>query len=164
MKTSFLLCLVLMGLSMNSLAKDATFPEEEPMLSLTVPDDWESEWEEGRLYIVSDEDDNVVVEVSALEATKKEGEKAIEEMKKSVEEGFQNVKFDPMQQGGANNVGLFLFNATGEDDQGQANLNVMVVSNGDNDQLFMVFIAASDTGLKRYSEEISAMIQSLKKL
>lgn len=164
MKTTLLICLALLGLSLTSFAKDATYPKAEPVISLAVPEGWEMEWEDDLLYLRADDDDNVVVEVSALKATKQEGAKALEEMKATVQESFKNVEWKPMQEGGSNNVGIYILNATGEDDSGKANINAIMVTNGDNDKLFMVFVAASPEGSKEYGAEIDALLKSLKKI
>jgi hypothetical protein len=116
------------------------------------------------LYLHSDDDDNVVVEVSALKATKKEGAKALEEMKNTVQEAFKNMEWKPMQEGGSNNVGIYILNGKGEDDQGKANINAIMVTNGDNDKLFMVFIASSPEGSEKYGADIDALLKSLKKI
>lgn len=164
MKSTLLLCLSLLGMTSLALAeKSAGFPKAEPVISIAVPEGWEVEYKDDNLY-VSTEDEGVIVEVSALEATKKEGAKALEEMKKSVQDAFKNVVFKPMQEGGSNNVGLYIINATGEDDEGKANLNAIMVTNGDNDQLFMVFIASSPEGSQKYGEGIAAILASIKKV
>jgi hypothetical protein len=38
------------------------------------------------------------------------------------------------------------------------------VTNGDNEQLFMVFIAASDEGAQKFGEGIDGLLKSLKKI
>jgi hypothetical protein len=81
-----------------------------------------------------------------------------------VKETFKNVEFKPMQEGGANNLGLYLLNGTGEDEQGKAKLTAILVTNGDNEQLFMVFIAASDEGAQKFGEGIDGLLKSLKKI
>jgi hypothetical protein len=164
MKTTLLLCLAFLGLSLTSFAKDATYPKAEPMISMSVPEGWEAEWEEDLLYLRADDEDNVVVEVSALKATKQEGAKALEEMKATVQEAFKNVEWKPMQEGGSNNVGIYILNGKGEDDQGKANINAIMVTNGDNDKLFMVFVAASPEGSEKYGAQIDALLKSLKKI
>ena len=164
MKTTLLICLALLSLSLTSFAKDATYPKTEPVISLAVPEGWEMEWEDDLLYLHSDDDDNVVVEVSALKATKKEGAKALEEMKNTVQEAFKNMEWKPMQEGGSNNVGIYILNGKGEDDQGKANINAIMVTNGDNDKLFMVFIASSPEGSEKYGADIDALLKSLKKI
>lgn len=163
MKTLLLLASVLSFAVSPLFAEDAGFPQKSPVLSIAVPEGWEAEHEEGKLYITAGDDD-VVVEVSALKATKPEGAKALEEMKKSVQEAFKNVEFKPMQEGGSNNVGMYILNGTGEDDQGKANLSAILVTNGDKDQLFMVFVAASPEGSKEFGEGIDALLKSIKKI
>jgi hypothetical protein len=163
MKIALLLLTVLAFTSLPLMAEDASFPKSNPVLSMTVPEGWEAEFEDDKLYLIAGDED-VVVEVSSLKAPKAEGAKALEEMKASVKEAFKNVEFKPMQEGGSNNLGFYLLNGTGEDDQGKAKLTAMLVTNGDNDQLFMVFIAASEEGSQKFGEGIDALIKSLKKI
>lgn len=164
MKNCFYILLAMFGLSLTTSAKDATYPKAEPVISLAVPEGWEMEWEDDLLYLHSDEDDSVVVEISALKATKQEGAKALEEMKTTVQESFKNMEWKPMQEGGSNNVGIYILNGKGEDEQGKANINAVMVTNGDNDKLFMVFIAASPEGSEKFGTAIDALLKSLKKI
>jgi hypothetical protein len=163
MKIALLLITVLAFTSLPLMAEDASFPKSNPIISMTVPEGWETEFEDDKLYLIAGDED-VVVEVSSLKATKAEGAKALEEMKNSVKETFKNVEFKPMQEGGANNLGLYLLNGTGEDEQGKAKLTAILVTNGDNEQLFMVFIAASDEGAQKFGEGIDGLLKSLKKI
>ena len=160
-KALFLIASLLLS-SVSVLAEDIGFPKSKPMIAMTVPDGWEAEYEEDKLYLRAGDED-IVVEVSALKAPKAEGAKALEEMKESVKEAFKNVEFKPMQEGGSNNLGFYILNGTGEDDQGKAKLTAILVTNGDNDQLFMVFIAASEEGLKEFGEDVDALLKSLQK-
>ncbi|WP_395715344.1 hypothetical protein [Prosthecobacter sp.] len=164
MKSCLHILLACFALSLNAFSKDMTYPKAEPMISLSVPEAWETEWEDDLLYLRADDDDNVVVEVSALKATKQEGAKALEEMKTVVQDAFKNVEWKPMQEGGSNNVGIYILNGKGQDDQGMANINAIMVTNGDNDKLFMVFIAASPKGSEMHGAAIDALLKSLKKI
>lgn len=164
MKIRYLLIAAVLGLFDAAIAEDATYPKVDPVISIAVPEGWATEWEDDLLYLRSDDDDHVVVEISALKATKQEGAKALEEMKETVGEAFKNLEWKPMQEGSSNNVGIYLLNGTGEDDHGKANINAIMVTNGDSDELFMVFIAASDEGSKEFGAEIDAMLKSLKKI
>lgn len=165
MKNSLFCSLLLfIGMTLTTLAKDVGFPKDEPVISLSAPEGWKTRREEGRLYLTTADGSSVIVEVSALKATKKEAAKALAEMKASVAEAFKNVEYDPMQEGGSNNVGLYILNGTGEDDDGKAVLNVIMVTNGDTDELFMVFIAATTEGSKKHGEDITAILSSIKKL
>lgn len=164
MKTVLLLSLALLLNVLPANAKDAGFPKASPVISVAVPEGWKTRYDEGNLYVTTKDELSVVVEVSALKASKAEGAKALEEMKKSVGEAFKNVKFEPMQQGGSNNVGLYILNGTGEDKDGKVNINAIMVTNGDDDKLFMVFVAASPEGSKEFGDDIAAVLSSIKKL
>ena len=155
---------VLVSLTNPGHAKDSTFPKGAPMISIAVPEGWKKTYEDDRLYIRTEDDLSVVVEVSALEASKKEGAKALEEMKASVKSAFKNVTFKPMEEGSNNNVGLYIINGSGEDEDGQVYINAIMVTNGDNDQLFMVFIAAAKEGSEKYGSEIKMILNSIRKL
>ncbi|MES2599151.1 MAG: hypothetical protein V4662_27740 [Verrucomicrobiota bacterium] len=164
MKNS-LICTLLLSLTMTVLAtaKDVGFPKAEPAVSLDKPEGWKSKFEEGRLYVTTDDDESVIIEVSALKTSKQKGAEALAEMKASVEETFKKVEFKPMQEGGSNNVGLYILNGSGEDEDGKAVLNAIMVTNGDNDDLYMIFIASTPEGSKEYGEEIGAILASIKK-
>ena len=69
-----------------------------------------------------------------------------------------------MQEGGSNNVGIYILKGKGEDEHGKANINAVMVTNGDNDKLFMVFIAASLEGSEKFGTAIDALLKSLKKI
>lgn len=145
-------------------AKDAGFPQGKPEVSIAVPEGWKSHFEEGKLYVTTKDELSVVVEVSALKSSKQEGSKALEEMKKEVNSAFKNVTFQPMQEGGSNNVGLYILNAKGEDENGKVNINAIMVTNGDNDKLYFVFVAASPEGSKEFGEQIAEVLGSILKV
>ena len=105
-----------------------------------------------------------MVEVSALKSSKQEGAKALEEMKKEVNSAFKNVTFDPIKEGGSNNLGLYILNGKGEDKDGKVNINAIMVTNGDDDKLFFVFVAASPPGSKEFGEDIGTILGSIRKL
>lgn len=165
MKNAALLCLALvLGSVASVFAKDAGFPQAKPEVAIAVPEGWKSRYEEGRLYVTTKDEQTVVVEVSALKASKQEGAKALEEMKKEVNSAFKNVTFQPMQEGGSNNVGLYILNGKGEDEDGKVNINAIMVTNGDNDKLYFVFVAASPEGSKEFGEDIGAILGSIRKV
>ena len=165
MKSSLVCALLLfLGMTAAATAKDLGFPKDMPAISIAKPEGWKSRREEGRLYVTTEDDKSVIVEVSALKTSKQQGAKALAEMKASVQDAFKNVEFEPMQEGGSNNVGLYILNGTGEDEQGKANLNAVMVTNGDDDKLFMVFIAATPKGSKAFGEDIAAILASIRKL
>ena len=145
-------------------AEDAIFPKNKPAIALAVPAGWKSFYDDGRLYVTTEDELSVVVEVSTLKSTKQEGAKALEEMKEEVKSAFDNVTFDPMQEGSSNNVGLYLLNGKGEDKEGKVNLNAIMVTNGDNDTLHFVFVAASPEGSEKHAEAIAKVLGSIRKL
>ena len=165
MKIIALLSLALvLGFTATIHAKDAGFPQGKPEVSIAVPEGWKSHFEEGKLYVTTKDELSVVVEVSALKSSKQEGSKALEEMKKEVNSAFKNVTFQPMQEGGSNNVGLYILNAKGEDENGKVNINAIMVTNGDNDKLYFVFVAASPEGSKEFGEQIAEVLGSIRKV
>lgn len=165
MKTTLIACLGLLSAITASLAEEVVkYPKEKPVFSVTLPDGWAATFEDDVLYASPEDDDTVVLELSPLTSTKKEGAKAIKEMKDSAEETFKNVKYDEMQEGGAEGLGLYLFNAKGEDEEGKANLNLIMVTNGDDDRLFMLFVASPVDVDEEIGKEIGALLASLKKL
>ncbi|MBL9132266.1 MAG: hypothetical protein JNG86_13770, partial [Verrucomicrobiaceae bacterium] len=49
MKTTLLLCLALLGMTSLALAdKTVKYPKAEPVFSITAPEGWETNWEEGK--------------------------------------------------------------------------------------------------------------------
>lgn len=165
MKIFALLTLVLaFGIAVPAPAKDAGFPKAKPAIAIAVPDGWKTRYEDGRLYVTTEDELTVVVEVSALKATKQEGAKALEEMKEEVNAAFKNVTFQPMQEGGSGNVGLYILNGKGEDEHGKVNINAIMVTDGEDDHLHFVFIAASPKGSKQYGEEIATILRSIRKV
>ena len=145
-------------------AEDAGFPKAKPVIALAVPEGWKSFYEEGRLYVTTEDEVSVVVEVSALKSSKQEGAKALDEMKEEVKAAFDNVTFDPMQEGSSNNVGLYILNGKGEDEDGKVNINAIMVTNGENDKLHFVFVAASPEGSKEHGEAIAEVLGSIRQV
>ena len=145
-------------------AEDAGYPEAKHELALAVPEGWKTRYEDDKLYVTTTDELSVVIEVSGLKATKKEGSAALAEMKNQVNEAFKNVTFDAMEQGGGANVGFYILNGKGEDDEGEVIINALMVTNGDNDKVYFVFVAASPEGAKEHGEDIAKVIGSIRKV
>ena len=52
----------------------------------------------------------------------------------------------------------------GEDDDGEVIINALMVTNGDNDKVYFVFVAASPEGAKEHSEDLAKVIGSIRKV
>lgn len=164
MKSILILALAALAITPFASAGEAGFPEANPEVAIAVPEGWKSSYEDARLYVTTPDELSVVVEVSELKATKQEGAKALEEMKNEVNSAFKNVTFQPMQEGSSNNVGLYIINGKGEDENGKVNLNAIMVTNGDNDKLYFVFVASSPEAADEHGEDIAAILGSIHKV
>jgi hypothetical protein len=164
MKSIVVLALATLAITPFASAAEAGFPEADPEVAIAVPEGWNSHYEDGRLYVTTPDELSVVVEVSALKSTKQEGAKALEEMKNEVNSAFENVTFQPMQEGSSNNVGLYIINGKGEDENGKVNLNAIMVTNGENDKLYFVFVASSPEAGDEHGEDIAAILSSIHRI
>ncbi len=161
-KPLLLLLATLLCAPLNRAAETVDYPEKDALISVTVPDGWETKYKNGRLYANPPDDDSYFVELEEMQATPDDGEAAIKEAKESIEASFKNVKYEEIQQTGGNGLGLAIMNAKGEDKDGKANLNAVLIVQPKAKKVILMLCISSQKGFEKYGEAGLEIIQGLK--
>ena len=99
MKTILKICAATFLFCLPAMAADQEvgFPEEGPLISLTIPDGWLHEYQGGMLHAASsqDLDTMTMMTVKPLTATKKQGSEAVAEIKEELAKSYgENIEYD----------------------------------------------------------------------
>jgi predicted Zn-dependent protease len=155
---AFVVCLALAG---SSLATPQKVPEDNPVATINAPAGWKADNYDKGLELTSD-DGEVYIAIEATDAKGVEtsmGE-AMEYLKsKSVTVDPKSVKQSEGKVAGKEAV---IISWDGEDDEGPAKIQLMVVS-VTNDKGVLLLYWASPEGEKKHRKEISGIAESLKK-
>jgi hypothetical protein len=165
MKTSHIFCLLaLISCSPLVLAdQPISFPEKNPLIDLSLPDDWKIKPKGGVLYANPKDDPSFFMELSELEASIDNANAAIKEAKASIEDNFKNVTYDekPSKADGVG-VTLQVFNAKGEDADGKANINAILITQPKSEHYYMLLWISSQEAFEKHAEVGRKIIESIK--
>ena len=162
MKTQLFLCLALLtAVSPAKADKAVGFPKETPVLTFNLPDDWEVKNGEDGLISTPPDDEGVILEVVELDAPLTDRDAAIKEAKATMED-FKNVKYDDEQKGEKDGLGITILNATGEDEDGKAFINLVLLSKEGSKNFMLLSCISSKEGSDKHGKEISGVIGTLK--
>ena len=169
MKTILKICAATVLFCLHAMAADQEvgFPEEGPLISLTIPDGWLHEYQGGMLHAASsqDLDTMTMMTVKPLTATKKQGSEAVAEIKEELAKSYgENIEYDKIEEGGTSNLGYYVLNAEAKVQDVTSFINSLIVTLPDSDELLLVQFASTAAGSKKNGEAIGEIIQSLKKV
>ena len=169
MKTILKICAATFLFCLPAMAADQEvgFPEEGPLISLTIPDGWLHEYQGGMLHAASsqDLDTMTMMTVKPLTATKKQGSEAVAEIKEELAKSYgENIEYDKIEEGGTSNLGYYVLNAEAKVQDVTSFINSLIVTLPDSDELLLVQFASTAAGSKKNGEAIGEIIQSLKKV
>ena len=169
MKTILKICAATFLFCLPAMAADQEvgFPEEGPLISLTIPDGWLHEYQGGMLHAASsqDLDTMTMMTVKPLTATKKQGSEAVAEIKEELAKSYgENIEYDKIEEGGTSNLGYYVLNAEAKVQDVTSFINSLIVTLPDSDELLLVQFASTAAGSKKNGEAIGELIQSLKKV
>jgi len=164
MKTSLLLCLAtfLAAPLAFSADKAVDFPKAAPLVTFSLPDTWVVDLDdEGLLATPTKDDESVIVELSELEAGLDSFDAAVKEAKETVSE-FKNMKYDEMQKGEKDGLGIAILNAEGEDEDGKAFINLVLLAKPGAKGFILLSCISSKEGSNKHGAAIGALIGSIK--
>jgi len=164
MKTSLLLCLTLLTAAPLALAADkaVNFPKEAPVLTFALPDTWQVDYKDDAIMATpTKDDDSVIIEVDEMEAGPDTYDAALKEAKDTVSE-FKNLKWDEIQKGDKDGLGIAILNAEGEDENGKAFINLVLLAKPSSKNFILLSCISSKAGSDKFGPAIGAMIGSLK--
>lgn len=163
MKKSLILCFITLLSSPFVMADQSiNFPENAPQLDVAFPDDWELKPKDGVLFAHPKDDSNFFMELSKLEADKDHPDEAMEEAKASIEDSFKNVTYDEKPTEGENpGVTLQVLNAKGEDEEGKANINLILANHTESGDTYMLLWVSSSEAFEKHAEIAAKVIESI---
>ncbi len=163
MKTSLILCLaILMGAPLAYADKAVDYPKDAPVLTISLPDTWEVDLDDdGLMATPTKDDDSVIVELVDLEAGLDSFDAAVKEAKETMSE-FKNMKYDEMEKGQKDGLGIAILNAQGEDEHGKAFINLVLLAKPGAKNFILLSCISSKEGSDKHGAAIGALIGSLK--
>ncbi len=163
MKTSLILCLAtLISAPLAFADKSVDYPKGAPLLSISLPDTWVVDIDDdGLMATPTKDDDSVIVELVDLEATLDSFDAAVKEAKETMSE-FKNMKYDEMEKGEKDGLGIAILNATGEDEHGKAFINLVLLAKPGAKNFILLSCISSKEGSDKHGAAIGALIGSLK--
>lgn len=137
------------------------FPEENPLISFEVPEDWKVKWKNDSLFVVSPDGGDVIVEVMAMDAASDESEEALKEAKSTVED-FKNLDLEVSDPAQANGLVLSMVGGSGEDSEGPALINMAVIKHPEVNRHILFSLIAAKENASKYGSDCGAMFNSLR--
>lgn len=134
------------------------YPEDEPIFSISFPDDWEVEAEEG--VSASSPDELVNMELIALEAEALDA--AIDVAKESLAEELEGIKWNgEAEKGELNGMDVTFLNAKVTIEEVEMAVNCAVFAPKDKDTFFMLFNIIPIEALEAHGESVSKILNSV---
>ena len=163
MKTLLILFLATLLVAPLALADKAVdYPKDAPVLTLSLPDTWTVDLDEnGLMATPTKDDDSVIVELVDLEAGLDSFDAAVKEAKETMSE-FKNMKYDEMEKGEKDGLGIAILNAQGEDEHGKAFINLVLLAKPGAKNFVLLSCISSKEGSDKHGAAIGALIGSLK--
>jgi len=161
MKSPLLFALTLASfVSVVQAEQSLVYPEKNPLVAFSVPDDWKTQVKHGSLFVVSPDGGDVIIEVSTLAAASDDDEAAVKEAKSTVED-FKNLKLTESEPAKANGLIVTLIGGEGEDDSGRAHLNLALLKHPDAENPILFSLIASKENAEKYGAACGAIVDSL---
>lgn len=164
MKTSLFLCLAVLLTAPLAFAADkaVNFPKESPLVTFVLPDSWQVDFEDDSLIATpTKDDDSVSIQVDEMAAGPDTFDAAVKEAKDTMTE-FKNVKYDEIEKGQKDGLGIAILNAEGEDENGKVFINLVLLAKPGAENFILLSCISSKEGSDKHGAAIGAMIGSLK--
>jgi hypothetical protein len=162
MKTSYLLCLATLLLpTLNHAEQTLSYPEENPLISFTAPDDWKAQVKNGSLFVLSPDGGEVIVEVMAMEAGIDDDAAAVKEAKSTVSADFKKLAFEKSDPAESNGLIVTLLGGSGEDKTGEAHINMALIKHPEAEHQILFSLIASKDSAGTHGPACGAMMNSI---
>lgn len=143
-------------------AKTLKFPKDDPQFTVTFPNDWKAEITNAGIISAQPKGAGYAISIFPVVATN--ASDAIEETEKEVEKRFQNLKSnEPVEFKNANNIKFLERDYTGTDKGSDRTLAIVAFS-PDGKNYFALFQAGTPEADKQYTEDVVAVVKSIKSL
>jgi hypothetical protein len=164
MKFKIVALSVALALSVPTFAQGKTlrFPKDDPQFTVTFANDWKAEITNAGIISAQPKGAGYAISIFPVVATN--ASDAIEETEKEVEKRFQNIKSnEPVGFKNANNV-KFLERDYSGTDKGSDRTLAIVAFSPDGKNYYALFQAGTPEADKRYTEDVVAIVKSIKSL
>lgn len=143
-------------------AKTLKFPKDDPQFTVTFSNNWKAEITDAGIISAQPKGAGYAISIFPVVATN--ASDAIEETEKEVEKRFQNVKSnEPVEFKTANNIKFLERDYTGTDKGSDRTLAIVAFS-ADGKNYYALFQAGTPEADKRYTEDVVAIVKSIKSL
>jgi len=168
-KTCLILCLATIAFTFTAAASEQTFafPKNQPLIEITIPDGWLANQEGDILQAAASESLDTLLTVRPLAATKDRGSEAIAEIKDALAEPYgDDIEYDALEEGGAENLGFYILNATAKiQSQNEGNvtvyINSIMITFPDTNELLLAQFLSTETGAQENGAAIASIISSI---
>lgn len=144
--------------------QEMPYPEEGPLVTVVIPDGWTSNYEDGALNAASSDDQETVLTLKPLAATKSEGAAAVAEIKAPLDEAFAgSITHGELQEGGAENLGLYVINSKAHEGETPMFINSVMITFPDSDRILLLQLTSTEAGSEMNGEAIDKILKSIKK-
>jgi len=158
-------------LAVSAMAQSETvsYPAQSPLVTLTIPDGWQSREEKGVLQAASSADLDTMLVVRPLNATKKQGAEAIAEIKSALAGAYgDNIEYDELEEGGTEDLGFYVLNSkttmhSANEGDVEVFMNSIIISLPDSDELLLAQFLSTAKGAEQNGEAIMSVVKSLAK-
>jgi len=163
MKSILALCLAaLLSTSFTMADQEHIFPDKGSIIELKLPDDWDAQVKNGRLYAHPKDDKEFFVEFEEMKSKPDDGDAVMKEAKASLAESFKKLEYGEVQKARFTDLGVVLMDVTGEDESGKVNLNVVLVVDEKKNKVVMVTRIASPESAKKHAPAWGKIVSSFK--
>lgn len=143
-------------------AKTLRFPKDNPQFTVTFANDWKAEITSAGIISAQPKGTGYAISIFPVVATN--ATDAIEETEKEVEKRFQNLKSnEPVEFKNANNLKFLERDYTGTDKGSDRTLAIVAFS-PDGKNYYALFQAGTPEADKQYTEDVVAIVKSIKSL
>jgi hypothetical protein len=164
MKHKIFAALVALAVCLPALvqAKTLKFPKDNPQFSITFASDWKAEITDAGIISAQPKGAAYAISIFPVQATTAKG--AIEETLKEVEKRFTDVKSsEPSEFTTENGVKFLERDYTGKDKDSPRALAILAFS-VDKETFYALFQAGTPEADKKYTEDVVAIVKSIKSL
>jgi hypothetical protein len=136
-----------------------TYPEKNPIFTVTFPDDWSTETDENLLHAVPS-DSSLYLGIWALEDANTL-DAALDEVDKAVSSLVKNLKVDDADSMDVNGIKFITVDGTGKDDDGN-NVSVSVaLFSPDEKQIFIMLYYGAKDAEDVHEKELVGILKSI---
>jgi hypothetical protein len=160
MKATLLLCLATL-ISASAFAGQIGYPEKNPLVNFTVPDDWKADFKHGSLFVVSPDGGDVIVELMSMEAAIDDDAAAVKEAKGTVNQDFKKLKLTKSDPTESNGLIITLLGGEGTDKSGEAHINMALIKHPKAETQILFSLIASKENAAKYGEACGTMMNSI---